>query len=170
MARLSGSARPPRRTTRATSAGGIVIRIDGGSHQIVLGRRRRDRDDATWTLPKGTPDAGETTDETALREVTEETGLEVAILEPVGDVEYWFMQAGTRIHKVVHYFLMEPTGGALERHDHEFDEVRWVDLAEAERLMSHESERRVVADAAAAIERHFPLGAAPSGMSAARSS
>ncbi len=70
------------------------------------------------------------------------------------------MQAGTRIHKVVHYFLMAPTGGALDRHDHEFDEVRWVDLAEAERLMSHESERRVVADAAAAIERHFPLDAA----------
>ena len=67
--------------------------------------------------------------------MTEETGLEVAILETIGDVEYWFMQAGTRIHKVVHYFLMEPTGGALDRHDHEFDEVRWVDLAEAERLM-----------------------------------
>ena len=38
------------------------------------------------------------------------------------------MQAGTRVHKVVHYFLMAPTGGALDRHDHEFDEVRWVDL------------------------------------------
>jgi 8-oxo-dGTP pyrophosphatase MutT (NUDIX family) len=169
VARLSGSARSPRRTTRATSAGGIVIRVEGGTRQIVLGQRHRERDGATWTLPKGTPDAGETTEQTALREVTEETGLEVAILETIGDVEYWFMQAGTRIHKVVHYFLMEPTGGALDRHDHEFDEVRWVELAEAEGLMSHESERRVVADAAAAIERQFPLGAAPSGMSAARS-
>ncbi|HEY8199188.1 MAG TPA: NUDIX hydrolase [Candidatus Limnocylindrales bacterium] len=143
--------------------------MEGGTRQIVLGQRHRERDGATWTLPKGTPDAGETTEQTALREVTEETGLEVAILETIGDVEYWFMQAGTRIHKVVHYFLMEPTGGALDRHDHEFDEVRWVELAEAEGLMSHESERRVVADAAAAIERQFPLGAAPSGMSAARS-
>ena len=104
----------------------------------MLGRRRRERDGATWSLPKGTPDAGETIEQTALREVTEETGLEVRILEPVGDIEYWFVQAGTRIHKTVHYFLMEPTGGELDRHDHEFDEVRWVDLAEAERLMSHE--------------------------------
>jgi 8-oxo-dGTP pyrophosphatase MutT (NUDIX family) len=169
VARLSGSARPDRRTTRATSAGGIVIRVEAGHHQLVLGRRHRERDDSTWTLPKGTPDPGERTEETALREVTEETGLEVAILERIGDVEYWFMQGGTRIHKVVHYFLMEPTGGALDLHDHEFDEVRWVDLAEAERLMSHESERRVVADAAVAIERHFPIGAASGGMSAARS-
>ena len=159
MARLSGPAKPPRRTTRATSAGGIVIRLDGTRRQIVLGRRRRERDGATWTLPKGTPDPGERTEETALREVTEETGLEVAILERVGDVEYWFMQTGTRIHKIVHYFLMAATGGALERHDHEFDEVRWVDLTEAEQLMSHESERRVVAQAAAAIDRHFTVAA-----------
>ena len=156
MARLSGPARPPRRTTRATSAGGIVIRVVEGRRQIVLGRRRRERDSATWTLPKGTPDPGERREETALREVTEETGLEVAILEQVGDVEYWFMQSGTRIHKTVHYFLMVSVGGALERHDHEFDEVRWVDLAEAEQLMSHDSERRVVAAASGAIDRHFP--------------
>jgi 8-oxo-dGTP pyrophosphatase MutT (NUDIX family) len=101
--------------------------------------------------------------------VTEETGLEVAILERVGDVEYWFMQTGTRIHKTVHYFLMASTGGSLERHDHEFDEVRWVDLSEAEVLMSHESERRVVAAAAAAIDRHFPDPAGAPGLGAGRS-
>jgi 8-oxo-dGTP pyrophosphatase MutT (NUDIX family) len=132
----------------------------------VLGRRRRERDGDTWTLPKGTPDPGERTEETALREVTEETGLEVVILEPVGDVEYWFMQTGTRIHKVVHYFLMRPIGGSLEQHDHEFDEVRWVDLTEAEQLMSHESERRVVAAARPAIDRHFPSRAAATSLGA----
>jgi len=169
VARLSGPARPPRRTNRATSAGGIVIRVDDGRREIVLGRRRRERDSATWTLPKGTPDPGEQTEETALREVNEETGLEVAILERVGDVEYWFMQTGTRIHKTVHYFLMGATGGALERHDHEFDEVRWVDLSEAEALMSHESERRVVAAALPAIDRHFPLTTEPPGSGPGRS-
>ncbi len=133
----------------------------------MLGRRRRERDGATWTLPKGTPDPGERTEETALREVTEETGLEVTILERVGDVEYWFMQSGTRIHKTVHYFLMAAVGGGLERHDHEFDEVRWVDVAEAEQLMSHESERRVVALASGVIDRHFPLPADVPGRDAA---
>jgi len=55
---------------------------------------------------------------------------------------------------------MRPIGGSLEQHDHEFDEVRWVDLTEAEQLMSHESERRVVAAAGASIDRHFPSRAA----------
>ena len=130
-----------------------------GRHEIVLGRRRRERDSVTWTLPKGTPDAGERTEATARLEVTEETGLEVAILEPVGPIEYWFVQAGTRIHKTVHYYLMVATGGDIARHDHEFDEVRWVDLDEAEALMSHESERRIVAAARPTIERRLPASA-----------
>ena len=57
------------------------------------------------------------------------------------------MQSGTRIHKTVHYFLMEATGGDLSRHDHEFDEVRWIALAEAESLMSFPTERDIVARA-----------------------
>jgi len=155
VARLNEAPRPRPRTARARSAGGIVVRLVDGRHQIVLGRRRRERDGVTWTLPKGTPDAGERTAATALREVTEETGLEVAILEPVGPIEYWFVQAGRRIHKTVHYYLMVTTGGDIARHDHEFDEVRWVDLDDAEALMSHETERRIVAAARSAIERRL---------------
>ena len=98
----------------------------------MLGRRRRERDGETWSLPKGTPDGDETAEQTALREVAEETGLEVRIVAPVGRIEYCFVRGGRRIHKTVHYFLMEATGGDLADHDHEFDEVRWVDLAEAE--------------------------------------
>ena len=56
----------------------------------------------------------------------EETGLEVRITEPLDSIEYWFVQRGTRIHKTVHYFLMEPIGGDLDRHDHEFDQVKWL--------------------------------------------
>jgi 8-oxo-dGTP pyrophosphatase MutT (NUDIX family) len=115
--------------------------------ELVLGRRRRERDGVTWSLPKGTPDAGETMEETAVREVGEETGLEVRIVQPVGHIEYTFVQRGTRIHKTVHYFLMEAVGGDLGRHDHEFDEVRWVNLTEAEALMSFPTERRILARA-----------------------
>ena len=48
-------------------------------------------------------------------EVGEETGLEVRITDVLDSIEYWFIQRGTRIHKTVHYFLMEPIGGDLER-------------------------------------------------------
>jgi 8-oxo-dGTP pyrophosphatase MutT (NUDIX family) len=153
VARLSEQARrkQPRggRTVRATSCGGIVLRDANGTTEICLGRRQRTlgRSGTTWTLPKGTPNDGESVDQTALREVAEETGLEVRIVAPVGAIEYFFTQDGERIHKTVHYFLMEATGGSLDAHDHEFDEVRWMPVDEARRLMTFDTERQIVEEA-----------------------
>ena len=133
----------------ATSAGGIVIRsIDGVPH-LVAGRRRRARDGMTWTLPKGTPNPGETLEEVALREVAEETGLRVRLVAPLDAIQYTFVQGGARIHKTVHFWLMEPVGGDLAGHDHEFDEIRWVALADAPALLTFETERALVERAAA---------------------
>ena len=109
--------------------------------------RRRERTGASWTLPKGTPNPDETIEETALREVAEETGLEVRIVAPVGAINYFFTQDGERIHKTVHYFLMEATGGSLEAHDHEFDDVRWIPLDEARTLLTFPTERQIVEQA-----------------------
>ena len=120
--------------------------------ELLLGRRVRPRDGPTWTLPKGTPTEGESVEETALREVREETGLEVRIVEPVGSIQYRFTQDGTRIHKTVHHFLMVSLGGDIAGHDREFEEVRWVPLAEAEHLLSYSTEREIVGQARAAIE------------------
>ena len=101
-----------------------------------------------WALPKGTPDSGETLAETATRETREETGLQVEIEEPITSISYFFVHGRTRYHKTVHFFLMRPTGGRLADHDHEFDEVRWVPVAEALELMTHATEREVVRSAA----------------------
>lgn len=139
------------RTATATSAGGIVVRFDGSDPQLVVGSRRRDRDVVTWTLPKGTPNPGETREQTAVREVAEETGLEVRITAPLDSIEYTFIQRGVRIHKTVHYFLMEPVGGDLARHDHEFESVRWIGFDEAQHLLTFETERGLVGRAARAI-------------------
>jgi 8-oxo-dGTP pyrophosphatase MutT (NUDIX family) len=140
------------RSATATSAGGVVIRFQGSQPELVVGSRRRERDSRTWTLPKGTPNAGESIEQTALREVAEETGLDVRIVAPLDSIEYWFVVAGTRYHKTVHYFVMEPTGGDLAQHDHEFEEVRWIGFAEAESILTFETERALVAKAAATLE------------------
>jgi ADP-ribose pyrophosphatase YjhB (NUDIX family) len=148
VARLRGSGRSKLRNARATSAGGIVVRRAGTDFELVLGRRTRERNGATWTLPKGQPNAGESIEETALREVAEETGLQVRIVRPIGPIEYFFVQNDTRYHKTVHFYLMEATGGDLAAHDHEFEEVRWVGLDEAEAIMSYPTERQIVERAA----------------------
>ena len=140
------------RTSTATSAGGIVIRYASGQPWLVVGSRRRERDGRTWTLPKGTPNPGESREETAIREVEEETGLEVRITGPLDTIEYSFVQSGTRIHKTVHYFLMEPVGGDLALHDHEFDEVRWIQFDAAPTMLTFETERALVARAAELID------------------
>jgi 8-oxo-dGTP pyrophosphatase MutT (NUDIX family) len=151
------------RAVTATSAGGIVIRHESGRAWLVVGRRRRERDGWTWTLPKGTPNPGESREQTALREVAEETGLEVRITGPLDSIEYWFVQSGQRIHKTVHYFLMDPIGGDLAGHDHEFEQVRWVTFAEASSMLTFETERALVARAAEVV------GVAPSSATNARS-
>jgi 8-oxo-dGTP pyrophosphatase MutT (NUDIX family) len=136
------------RSALATSAGGIVVSSQQDRLSLVVGMRRRGRDAVTWTLPKGTPDPGETLEETAVREVTEETGLEVRIVEPLSAIEYAFVQDSSRIRKTVHYFLMVPTGGDLSLHDREFERVRWVPFDEAGSLLSFATERELVAAAA----------------------
>jgi 8-oxo-dGTP pyrophosphatase MutT (NUDIX family) len=129
------------RNARATSAGGVVHREQAGRTQILLVHRRTPH---LWALPKGTPDGGETLEETALREVREETGVDVQVEEPLGSITYFFVRQRTRFHKTVHFFLMQPIGGSIEQHDHEFDEVRWFQLEEAPEVMTYVTEREIV--------------------------
>jgi 8-oxo-dGTP pyrophosphatase MutT (NUDIX family) len=136
------------RSARATSAGGVVYREIDGRIQVALAHRRSP---PLWALPKGTPDAGETIEETAARETREETGLEVEIERPLRSIRYFFVRGSTRFNKTVHFFLMRAVGGSPEDHDAEFDEVRWVDIGEALALLTHATERSVVEEAAAAL-------------------
>jgi 8-oxo-dGTP pyrophosphatase MutT (NUDIX family) len=135
---------PILRTARATSAGGVVHRVVDGRLQIAIVHRRAP---VLWALPKGTPDSGETIEETAVRETREETGLEVAIDRPLRSIRYFFVRGTTRFHKTVHFFLMHATGGSTDDHDAEFDEVAWMDVDEALALLNHATERSVVEEA-----------------------
>ena len=113
--------------------GGVEVALCGRSSQSL------------WALPKGTPESGETREQTALREVSEETGLEVVIREYIGDIDYWVaLPDGARRHKTVYYYLMTATGGDMSLHDGEFDDVRWFPVPEALRTMTHQNEVKVV--------------------------
>ncbi|MBI4299953.1 MAG: NUDIX hydrolase [Chloroflexi bacterium] len=131
------------RTERLVSAGGVVYRVVDGKMQVVLCGRNEPE---IWGLPKGTPNPGETLEETALREVQEETGLEVRILHKVTSIDYWFVGSheDTRYHKTVHHYLMEPVGGSVGLHDREFDIVEWFDAEEACRKLTYGNEAKVV--------------------------
>jgi len=133
----------------AVSAGGIVYRNSAeGIEFVICGRDS----DGIWGLPKGTPNPGESLEETAVREVSEETGLEVRILDKVGVVEYWFAREGVRYHKWVHYYLMEALGGRTEDHDVEYDRVEWFPLEVALKTLSFKNEVEIAARAREMIE------------------
>ncbi len=132
------------KTVVAVSAGGVVVKRTDGQLQVALvGDTQRD----TWYLPKGGLAKGETIEEAALREVREETGLEVRSVRPLRSIEYWFYTRGARIHKTVHYFLMEAMGGDFSRRDMENDRAAWFDLDRALAKMTYQNEVEVVREA-----------------------
>ena len=139
------------KTRYEQSAGGVVV---GGSPPelvIALASRRNRAGNLVWGLPKGEVEPLESPDQTALREVREETGLEAEIEAPVGDISYWYVWDGVRIRKTVTFFLMRATGGDISQHDTEMEEVRWFPLAEGLKEAGYRSERDVIRRAAGAL-------------------
>jgi 8-oxo-dGTP pyrophosphatase MutT (NUDIX family) len=117
-----------------TSYGGLVVR--GEDVLVIRPRGRR-----VLGLPKGGPEPRETPEETAAREVREETGVVATVREPIGDVEYWYRRGGHRVFKTVHFFLCDYVSGSTDDHDHEVDEARWMPLREARTALSYPGER-----------------------------
>lgn len=148
------------RVENLVSAGGVVYRRVNGTVEAALcgltqvyGKNKSSETETgsgvegfRWSLAKGTPEHGETLEETALREVREETGLEVEIAAPLGSIEYWFAnpELDVRYHKTVHFYLMVPVGGGFELHDPEFDVVRWFTSEEALEVLTYANEVTVL--------------------------
>ena len=131
---------------REFSAGGIVVhRLRG--RWMLAAIRPGGKPEGVWALPKGLVGPGEKPEETALREVTEETGVEARSLGKLGDVRYVYTRGGERIFKIVSFYLVRYRSGRLgdlpPEHAHEVAEVRWLPLADAPRLLAYKGEREV---------------------------
>ena len=116
------------------SAGGVVVDIHNGMARIAVIARRNRAGRIEWCLPKGHIEPGETLVQTAAREVAEETGITAEVLTELGTVDYWFVADDRRIHKVVHHYLLQATGGALtidNDPDQEAVDVAWLPLEHA---------------------------------------
>ncbi len=143
------------RTVHETSAGGLVIDgIDGPLEAQVaalIGRVDR-RGRMLWSLPKGHIELGETAEQTAIREVAEETGIQGMVLAALGSIDYWFVAEGLRVHKTVHHYLMRFSGGELCDEDLEVTEVAWVPFHELPARLAYADERRLAVVAGELIE------------------
>jgi 8-oxo-dGTP pyrophosphatase MutT (NUDIX family) len=127
-----------RRHLTETSYGGVVVRGDAVLVITPTGKRR------VTGLPKGGPNPGESGEQTAMREVREETGINAVVREPLGDVTYWYRRGGRRVFKTVHFYLCDYVSGSTDDHDHEVEEARWIPLASAKRVLSYAGERALI--------------------------
>lgn len=134
----------PLPTVEETSAGGLVLDRSSHTPRAVLIARHDRRGRLVWSLPKGHLEEGETPQEAALREVKEETGIVGRVVAPLGVIDFWFMAGDRRIHKTVHHYLMEASGGELSDADAEVEEVAWVDLGDLRSRLAYADERRLL--------------------------
>ena len=139
---------------REFSAGGVLVRrLDGRWHLAAI--RPGGKQEGLWALPKGGLDRGESAEAAALREVAEETGARGRSLGKIGDVRYVYTRRGTRIFKIVSFFLVRYEGGRLgaipEAFRHEVAETRWLPLDEAPSLLAYRGEQEMAALAAARL-------------------
>lgn len=110
------------------SAGGVVYRQKGNGIQIQMIQDRYGK----ITLPKGKMEPGETVEQTALREIAEETGITGTIKQPLETISYQYTLPGIGlVDKEVHYFLVEATGGELQAQVEEIRGVEWLEPMEA---------------------------------------
>ena len=133
-----------RKTRNEHSSGGAVLSLRNGTpHVALIATRNKTR----WGLPKGAVAEGETSEQAALREVREETGLDAEIVKLLDTIEYFFRAGDTLIRKRVDFYLMRYVAGELTPQLTEVDDVEWVELNEAISRASFDSEKKLLESA-----------------------
>jgi 8-oxo-dGTP pyrophosphatase MutT (NUDIX family) len=131
---------------RVVSSGGVIFRKVDGVFEVALVSRRN-----IWCLPKGLIEANETAEETALREVKEETGLMGEIIGKIGEINYSFFRK-QRYFKTVHFYLLKFIGGSMDAHDSEMDKVKWFPISDAVKVLTYVNERKIMRKALKMLE------------------
>jgi 8-oxo-dGTP pyrophosphatase MutT (NUDIX family) len=141
---------------REFSAGGVLVRrLRGG--WVFAAIRPSGKEPGVWALPKGLIDPAEKPQQTAVREVSEETGAQGRLVEKLGDVRYVYTWRGERIFKIVSFYLLRYSRGRLgelpPETAHEVAEARWLPLEEGSKLLSYKGEREMAERALASVRR-----------------
>lgn len=134
------------------SAGGIVYKKEEDRIFILLAQHSKHHG---WVFPKGIIGdhiKGEQKEDTAIREVEEETGIKARILKPLTPVTYWYVWEKEKRKKTVYYFLMEHLEGDITKHDHEMENVEWISIEDVENKLSYKSDKQVWQEAKKLIE------------------
>ena len=142
------------RTVEETSAGGLVVDMGAERPAVAVIARVNRAGRLEWCLPKGHLEGSETPQEAAVREIEEETGIRGRIVGDLGTIDYWFAADGRRIHKTVHHYLLEATGGELSVEgdpDAEAVDVAWVPLDDLGSRLAFPNERRIARAARAML-------------------
>jgi 8-oxo-dGTP diphosphatase len=125
------------------SAGGVVFKKDNGKNLILISQHSQHHG---WVFPKGIIGdkiKEENKEDTAIREVKEETGVNGKILKVLKPVEYWYVLKGEKIKKTVYYFLMEFLSGDITDHDDEMENVEWIEMENVEEKLTYRSDKQV---------------------------
>ena len=125
------------------SSGGVIFRRYNNTVEIAMVAIKGGN---VWCLPKGLIDKGEIPEKTALREVSEETGLKGRIIEKLGEITYWYYikNDNAKCRKTVHFFLMEYVSGDIADHDWEVDTVSWFVIDDALKQVKYTGEREMI--------------------------
>jgi 8-oxo-dGTP pyrophosphatase MutT (NUDIX family) len=139
---------------REFSAGGVLVHtVD--DRPVLAAIRPEGKPEGLWALPKGRIGKGEKSEDTAVREVEEETGVRGTLVRKLGDVRYVYTWKGERIFKVVSFFLLRYEAGKLgqigKEYAHEVADVQWLPLDDAPRLLAYAGERQMAQEALAAL-------------------
>ena len=128
---------------REYSAGGLIF--DKHNRVVIIARHSRSGH-LEWCLPKGHIEKGETPQQTAVREVHEETGILGEVIDSIATIDYWFTGTTQRVHKLVHHFALRQTGGELTVEgdpDHEAEDAIWVRFDDLDDVLSYPNERKI---------------------------